>query len=355
MTESSDYLILFGDLVDSTDVAVETSPSFFARTYIASFHWAATKAFEFIKRNNIFREASFSQTIEQIKIAGDQVHTFTRLDPDLTEDNLQDVVASAVSFAYITKLYWLAAPYNLARLLGKQFPRDISWGIHIGPAAAVDPSKVNSDVAGLHINMTKRIETSARSGTQSRIFASPDVTHLFAGWSTRLSSLKESKRPPLLLAAFEERDQLIEGKGVPKKLRILELTQADASMESVFHLLDHLKTSPEREDVEAEKAARILGQTFLKTRRQRLFEGFVEYHIPQADTVGGYIEKWYEALRYSPKIFFDEPWLVLNCFVVSGALMRHPSLSKAKRRQYEADGANLHDRLVSLIKARQSK
>ena len=113
MDNSGNYLILFADLVGSTEVAVEVDPSFYAKTYVASFHWAARRAMKFIKNKKVFKHEQFKKTIQDtdIRIAGDEALSFTLLDyAKLTDIEREDIVASAIAFAYVTKLYWLASP-----------------------------------------------------------------------------------------------------------------------------------------------------------------------------------------------------------------------------------------------------
>lgn len=354
-TSTSDYLILFGDLVGSTEVAVEATPLFFARTYIASFHWAAHKALDCVKKvGDIFGDANFTKRIENIDIAGDEVHAFIPIDSSLgkTGRDNEDLVASAVSFAYVTKLYWLAAPYNLNRMLDQQFPRDISVGIHIGRAAAVQDSE-GSDVAGLHINITKRIESQAREAKESRIFASRDVTDLFEEWRKRNGALPEASRPPLWFTKFFHRPEPISGKGVPKKLNVLELERAEKTVDQeLIKLITQLATTPETEEVSAESVARIMAETFIPNS-EAIFadpELSVDNVVSGAQTAEAYINKWFDALQSFPKIFLDEPWLIFNCFFVSSMLMRHPAIRAEERDRSKKIVLNLLLRLDELLK-----
>jgi class 3 adenylate cyclase len=346
-------LIIFGDLVGSTEVAVEASPSFFARTYIASFHWAAHKALQFVEECQVFGDADFSEKISDIKIAGDEVHAFIPLDPEwqTSSKRLQDLVASTISFAYVAKLYWLAAPYNLQRMLGRQFPRDISVGLHIGRAAPVQNSGT-SDVAGLHINMTKRIESQARDAKESRILASRDVTEIFEKWRKRHEDLDPARRPPLWFTRFFERPP-ISGKGLPRKLGVLELGQAETRPDDLLFLVRQLATTPETVDVPAEMAVRIMAETFIP-HNQPLFDDqaksiSVKYEIPDALVAESYIEKWFSAIDLLPKIFLDEPWLLFNCFFVSWALIRHPAVNSEQRKRYVRIGDAVFSRLRKML------
>ena len=49
-----------------------------------------------------------------------------------------------------------------------------------------------------------------------------------------------------------------------------------------------------------------------------------------------YIDCWFRGIENMPKIFFDESWTVLNSYIVSCAMMRHPDVptKKRERRSY---------------------
>lgn len=351
MAETSHYLILFCDLVGSTEVAVEASPLFFARTYIASFHWAAYKALKFVQECQTFGDANFSRKIDKIHIAGDEVHAFIPLDFTWAPRDLEDLVASTISFAYVTKLFWLAAPYNLQRMLRHQFPRDISVGIHIGQAAPVQNSE-DSDVAGLHINVTKRIESKARDAKESRIFASRDVTEIFERWRRRTEWIPRESRPPLWLTNFFPQPP-ISGKGVPKKLEVLELGQAKGRLNDFADLVQQLEDTPETVDVSAESAVRIMAEIFippgLAIFKDDAATLSIDHELAEVNTVEGYIDKWFRAIDMLPKIFLDERWLLFNCFLVSCALIRHTSVGRDKRPEYQRIGKTVVARLGELI------
>ena len=157
MENVRNYLLLFADLVGSTEVAVEASPSLFSSLYIASYHWAASKAFKFVKEKGAYPSVEFNSSIESLRVSGDEVLSFTPL-PESPDDQ-EDLIASAVAFSYVTKLFWLIGPYNLQRVLSKQFPRDVAVGIHLGPAVKVPCICQEDQIASLHINIAKRMET----------------------------------------------------------------------------------------------------------------------------------------------------------------------------------------------------
>jgi len=354
---AKDHLILFCDLIGSTEVAAEQSPSFYAESYVASFHWAARQAHAFIKRGELFGEACFAKTIDRIKITGDECLSFTPLCEKQTE--MEDLAASAVSFAYVTKLFWLASPYNLLRMMGKQFPRDLAVGIHIGPVARV-PAPAGSPVAvaSLHINVAKRIEGKARDGKESRIFASKDVADLFGRWRERVKAFEEAKRPPLCIALFSHLQEPFVVDGLPKKLQLYELKQKDTDPVALVGLLNHLAKTPNVDDVAAETAARGMAETLLGICDLPFVYApnqapLVVNPIPDCATPAKYIEIWFKAMESQPKLFLDEAWLVLNCYLMSCALLRHPKANKTARSAYETEAKKIHANLLELLKPKE--
>jgi class 3 adenylate cyclase len=358
MTTTDNYLILFADLVGSTDVASEVTPSFYAETYVASFHWATSKAWDFIQTKDIYQQESFTATIDQIRVAGDEVLSFTKIDFSSTDSNIrrkcEDIVASAVSFAYMTKLYWLASPYNLRRMHGQQFPRDVAVGIHLGPAALVpDREKSNSQIASLHLNVAKRIEGLSRSGHESRIFASYDVAEMFKSWASRYDNRDHNERAPLTYTTFEDRLFVEPVKGLPKPIHVHELAWPTSGDDPLINLLTQMNLTVEEDDLETEKAARFFAEHYLKS------ESFFQYdtgalavrcEIPNADTVEKYIAYWFDAVSGPTKLFFDECWLVLNSFLISCSFLRHKKVASADQKKYIAIANMLLKRLRELHK-----
>lgn len=358
MNETSNYLILFADLIGSTEVAVEVTPSFYAQNYIASYHWAARRAELFIKSRRIFKKDKFKNTLDKIRVAGDEVLSFSPVEESSKNKvALEDTAASAVAFAYITKLYWLASPYNLRRMLDRQFPRDIAVGIHIGPAALVPIPKKKSEniqIASLHINVTKRIENQAREGSESRIFASYDVADMFKGWLERHQKIPVKHRSPLSFTEFVKRPIGDPVKGVSKKLQLLELAWAKGNITGLINLLNQLTISPEKDDVDAESAARFLSENFLIYDDEPFRYGKTERAICHInlgdDTTINYIHQWFDAVDRQGKLFFDECWLVLNCYVISCAMLRHRVIKEKERANYIKKAHKIFERFIELIK-----
>lgn len=348
MDNSGNYLILFADLIGSTEVAVEVTPSFYAQTYVSSYHWAARRAMTFIKSKAVFPSERFKDVIKNFRIAGDEVLSFTPLDAveDITKE---DIVASAIAFAYVTKLYWLVSPYNLQRMIGRQFPRDIAVGIHIGPAAVVPTSKNKKQIASLHINATKRVEGKARGGKESRIFASYEVCDHFNKWLCRVEKKEGGgikNRSPLSFTHLEPREDLDTVKGMPKKIQLLEL-KWPANDSNLTDLLDQLADTPKQEDIDTEKAARFLAKNFLLYPKNPFSydkgkTSAISYNRSELGyNATGYINKWFEAVKELNKLFFDECWLVLNCYLLSCSLLRYKDIKPSNIKRYQKIAKNI--------------
>ena len=361
MSNTDNYLILFGDLVGSTEVAVEVTPSFYAETYSASYRWAVNRAFEFINNEDVYPNQKFSSRIERITMAGDEVLSFTRLDRERRGTALLDTVASAVSFAWLTKMYWLASPYNLRRILGKQFPRDIAVGIHIGPAVCVPADSADlgeQDIVSLHINIAKRIESEARKGSESRIFASHEVADLLNQWCKKAEQAELAHRSYLSFTRFKPREAPELIKGIPKKVQLLELEWPHLESTDLKYLLNQLGKTPKSEDVASEDAARILAETFIRSNGNPFASAttsdpLVISELPGAATASGYISLWFDAVQELDKLFFDECWLVLNCYLVSCAMLRHSAVKASDKQAYLETANRVLERLEQLMQRRE--
>jgi len=345
---TDDYLILFADLIGSTDVASELSPDDFARHYVSSFHWAATQAQRYIVPETDQEpfddeDAHFQARIENAKPKGDEVICFRKLSRDLDDRKLQDIAASAVAFAYIVKLYWLAAPYNLGRLLTHQFPRDVGVGLHIGPAAIVTASPEHDDIASLHINVAKRMEQASRNGTASRIFASLDVADRFQAWRDRVEEQTDPNgHPPLVYATFQP-GKPIGVKGLPTRLLLCELvpTVFDRRQEEDVEK-DRLgfwrKVGHEADmDSGVAKASRLMAENFFG--KHGMFKGqdgasMVKLRLENVTSPRDYIAKWFAAMERRSKLFLGEPWLLFNCYFMSCAFVRHGQVEPRDAASY---------------------
>lgn len=356
MNKIDNYLILFADLIGSTEVAVETSPSFFAQTYIASYHWAAWKALKFVRAKEIFLEDQLHQEFKYFRITGDESLIFS---PLIDDNKIEDLVASTIAFAYVLKLYWLVSPYNLFRILNKQFPRDIAVGVHIGPATLVPNPKENNNehtnIASLHINVTKKIENQARQGTGSRIFASSDVVDKYKRWLKQQEKIPLKNRAPLAFTDFFQLKDFSFIKGVPKKLQLFELGWIESN-DQLKEMLLQLK-SLKNDDIDAEDAAKFFAIEFFgKFDKPFTYDNNIEaidYSILGIYDTQTYIERWFEAMKEPNKLFFNEYWLVLSSYIISCALLRHSTVTEDKQNIYLGTVDEIFKRLDELYNAKK--
>ena len=357
MPTTGNYLILFADLIGSTEVATEALPSVFTELYIASFQWAARQAYQFVLERGVFPGQDFTETLDAPRIQGDEVFSFTKLD-DLTDPQKEDCVASAVAFAKVIKLMWLAGPYNVQRITDKQFPRGISIGLHIGPAGRVlVPAGDSEQIAGIHINIAKRIEGAAKEGSESRIFASSDVKRCFAAWVARHDSIPEHCKAVISLCEFRPCVGMSDLKGLPRKVQLFELMGMVKIAKLAQAQLHALKTTPETNDQGAETVAAKLAQAFLPpgmTPFSRDNTPMVVHSLRSAETNAGYIAKWFEAVGQPMHLFFDEAWLLMNAFFVSASLARH-SDAAANAANYTSGLETLYNLLDAAVKSQESQ
>ena len=228
-------------------------------------------------------------------------------------------------------------------------------GIHIGPAALVPKKKEEAkQLASLHINVAKGIESAARDGSESRIFASYDVADMYKGWLARHQKIEPKYRSPLTFTEFVRLKDISSIKGVPKKIQLLELAWSKGNLDGLMNLLRQLTISPDKEDIDAEKAAQSLAENFL-IKDQDLFmygknTSAIHYGIPGAGTALSYIRHWFEAVEGPSRLFFDECWLVFNCYIVSCAMLRHKAVLSKDRKDYVTITQGIFNRLKELVK-----
>jgi len=333
--DALDHLILFADLVGSTDVACELPIEAYARTYIGSFHWAADKAFRLLaEAGPAYEEVGqkFKREIarEEWAIVGDELTSITHLN-GRSEEELKSLVVCACAFAYNLKLYWLLSPYNLCRLQNRQFPRDLAVGIHIGPLAPV--SKSITTAAGLHLSVAKRIETEARTGIESRIFASPDIIHFFNAWAAAAKSSRFQEIPPICSTVFHRREKAVEAKGIPKPLRVSELEWNENVLNDISFWERMMDSDQDLPGNVWDNTADAIAKTVYEPREGEFrFDHDKERTLPNyaselidllIEEPAKYVRQWFAAIESQPKIFADEAWLVLNTLFITVALYRY--------------------------------
>jgi len=340
---SDDYLILFGDLIGSTEVASEASTSVFSRLYIASFYLAIKCATQYIKEP-VFPTVIFKKIIEGIQLSGDEVFSLTKISKFST-DELNDVVASAVAFSFALKVFWMASPYNIKRLYEKKFPRDIALGIHIGPAERIldDPK---SNIVGLHINVTKRLETAARSGGNSRIFVSDYVAYIYRRWLDKWKDLPSKKIPPLLYSKFNVTKTPIDLKGLPVKVSAFELQINKKDQMKLQYLFEMIYQSSDHIDSETENAVRKLADILL----DNLFEIESLYqYVDNISSPENYINLWFQSVSPLPHMFLNDIWTIMVTFFLSCGFVRRRGMNRKIRKKYDAKTEKIMIRLREML------
>ncbi len=317
--ELKNYLIFFADLIGSTEVASEASPYSFARYYLLSYHWAVDRAFEYLKNSGkIFGKNQFKKLINQPRNTGDEIITFTAIENN--EEDFQDLVASSITYGFVLKMCWFTSPYNLLRLLHKKFPRDVAIGIHIGPAVTIRDGVDDSDIAGLHINVSKRLETAARSGKQSLIYVSDDIKYQYEKWQEKIRHTKnddKSKTIPLEYTRLYDIPNPVDMKGIPIKITPSELQLDKNARNDLDELFKLMKKTPSIAGTTTENALSMLGK-YLTT-------GIEEWQFSNdhGQTIGGkeLAQKWFEANENSPNIFYNDLWTVVVFYFISCAYL----------------------------------
>ncbi len=165
---TSQYIIIFCDLVGSSEVATEVSPDDYAK-YIQSFYFAGTSALKFAyeigwkeERHSLLRETTGDELLIMKKVV------------DIEQD-----IFTALAFVYTFKLYWLMSAYTVKKILNHRPPREISFGLHVGEMARVGDSEkwVSYD-----INIAKRVEGISREGISSNVFVTKYIAEKYSQW-----------------------------------------------------------------------------------------------------------------------------------------------------------------------------
>ena len=230
------YIIIFCDLVNSSEVAAELSPDDYANNYIKSFYFTGLTALNYMKKK-------YTKTWMDThsRLVGDEIVVFMRI-KDI--DNPIDEVRQAVTFVYTLKLYWLFSPYIIERVIKNKMPREISCGIHVGHISKIIPNinfkgEVNfGKYASYEINVAKRVESYSRKGNTSYIFATHYISSHFSSWQKKHMNenrLKKDRNNLQLLGCVDFDAPLsVELKGVASNIDIAEL---NSRAEGCDHIL----------------------------------------------------------------------------------------------------------------------
>lgn len=332
---NKEYLFLFTDLIDSTTVANMGTDDNYTK-YIGSYHWAISRAKNFIQSNYVFPQSHFRRIIQNIEISGDEVYSYSLIERDTSPQEKEDLVASSVSFIYMLQLYWLASPYNLERLRENKPIMKISAGLHLGKGFDI-PTETSNTLVGLNINATKRIETKAKEGKQSNIYATSSVKTLFDGWKNSiLKELPAKFRPPLSYTSFKN-DQEINFKGLFSNIKVFELELSYNGYKKDFDaLFDDMTFLTNRDEFQAEIASMIMSTNFLICRGNPFRYDDGRNAIPgyNYNDATEYIELWFEIYNNNNLDFITSNFMALNYSIISSALLRHPEITEELREKY---------------------
>ncbi len=162
------YLIIFCDLVKSSEVATELSLEEYAR-YVQSFYFAGFSALNFANQIGWKDESH----LVEVDYTGDELLVMKKIN-DINND-----IFTSLAFVYTFKLYWLLSAYTVKKVLNRRLPREISFGLHIGELAKVGNS---SKYVSYDINIAKRVEGVSREGLSSNIYVTKYIAEVFSRW-----------------------------------------------------------------------------------------------------------------------------------------------------------------------------
>ncbi len=322
MKYTEEYLIIFEDLIGSTELARTLENKIFAEKYISSFHWSANRALDYICDQNVFQNLNQRIAVQQMRIAGDEALCFQ----ELKGSEQDSTIASAVAHAFMTQLYWLVSPYNLRRLEDKKPSQELAIGIEKGPAAKILTSK-SGDIAGYHVNKAKMIEGAARQiRSGSRILAAKEIGELFSEWKAKIKEEEiggDVTWPPLLHADFREVKNRIQVKGEQLEgLVELYFPAASKSLEAFMNNIQSFLENKKSYDLASNP-----WRTFL-SMGEHLFKDDVPFLLDSegaesimASLEKKYIDKWFVNVSNVRIIFPNNNWINIMSIFVSMSLI----------------------------------
>ncbi len=143
------------------------------------------------------------------------------------------------------------------------------------------------------------------------------------------------------------------GKGVSKRLMLLELAWAKGDTGGLINHLEQLIITPEKVDIDAEKAARFWAENYFPfdTEPFRYDESTPAInHISfKSDTAADYISRWFEAVGAQNRLFFNEYWFIHNCYIISCAMLRHSSVQAEEQAKYVDIAKKIFNQLKEMI------
>jgi len=189
--DTSDALLLFVDIVDSSGLS----------TYLGYGKYASTIVlFEelFRKIANIYFPENESMMCRKIDTRGDEGTVFIIKKPE----ELNELVYRAICFVMELKAHLNMTSYDegAPKLL------NLGAGIHVGTVAIVSSAEGGGDdkLYGYNINYAKRIESSSRSGSYSKIYLSRRAASLLDSYPVIL------KRNTISMKGMQENEEIYE-------------------------------------------------------------------------------------------------------------------------------------------------
>jgi len=169
-TEVRKAVVMFMDLVQSTDISVFQSPAEYD-DWIREYQRTGRdvlKAVGVLKPDCTPRDGAFA------RIQGDEVCLILHSDRFCALGDVVENLCQALRIASLLKRRWCLLKRNVSRLSNNHEPLEVAVGIHYG-VVTLGPDPMNGGAStpeGYCINLTKRVETKAREGTASRIYLS---------------------------------------------------------------------------------------------------------------------------------------------------------------------------------------
>lgn len=173
-------LILFADLVGSSEVGNTLTPEEYWDEYVSNFY-AAVKVAQ--------KMAKLPETPQcHVRLVGDGCEIFYREDTPTPAPDwfLTDQVHKIVRFTYILKALWFVSPFNIRRMEDHKSPREIAVGAHCGTILEIVKPKEEGTAyvndpwfLGHTINVARRIESISRDRRNLNFCVSAPIGSMF--------------------------------------------------------------------------------------------------------------------------------------------------------------------------------
>ena len=342
-------LMIFCDLVGSSEVANELTPQHYANDYIKSFYFVGESALNFIEKE-IDCEWKLNNTSKiEYDPSGDEILIFKKIED--IKDCTNDVV-TALSFAYTLKLYWLLSPYTVKKILDKKPPREIACGVHIGRIVRVKSSNLSDNstkYASYDINIAKRVEGVSRKGTSSNVYVTNFIGEKFNKW--RKKELQERKlitHLRLLTCTGFESVTPEPLTGIAEKVWVSELIPNFKHPDNKISLSDILDAM--KDETSGFKAYETLSsciKIFFGQQNQdnRWFSKESSFKGNEAEIINKYLENLIYLSKCSANLWFN-----FNAFYIASALVSYTKMKALKIADISEDITEICNDLKDSIK-----